>query len=71
MERTAGVRLAAWMAQRLRPVDLARAAGVYPSYVHAVLSGQKPPSQKLLDAARDLGVPVDDLLGGNSDRRAA
>jgi transcriptional regulator with XRE-family HTH domain len=51
------------MVPRVRPADLARQAGVRRSYVHEVLSGRKPPSQRLLTAARELGIPVDELLG--------
>ena len=63
LERTAGLALRAWMVPRVRPVDLARKAGVRRSYVHEVLSGRKPPSERLLTAARELGIPVDELLG--------
>jgi transcriptional regulator with XRE-family HTH domain len=43
----------------VRPTDLARAAGVSRQYVHDVLQGHRPPSQKLLAAAAELGIPVE------------
>jgi transcriptional regulator with XRE-family HTH domain len=67
MSQTAGLALRAWMVPRVRPVDLARQAGVRRSYVHAVLSGEKPPSERLLRAARELGIPVDELLGTKAE----
>lgn len=63
MDRSCGLRLGDWIAPRVRAADLARAAGVSHQYVSSVLAGKKPPSSKLLDAARDLGIPVDALLG--------
>ena len=42
----------------VRPIDLARAAGVSRQYVHDVLQGHRPPSEKLLMAAVELGIPV-------------
>ena len=43
--------------------ELAREAGVRHSYVCAVLAGEKPASERLLAAARRLGIPVDQLAG--------
>jgi transcriptional regulator with XRE-family HTH domain len=43
----------------VRATDLARAAGVSRQYVYDVLRGHRPPSAKLLAAARELGIPVD------------
>jgi transcriptional regulator with XRE-family HTH domain len=51
----------------VRPADLAREAKVSHQYVSAVLAGRKPPSQKLLAAAAELGVPVD-LIVGEADK---
>jgi hypothetical protein len=42
-----------------RPVDLARAGGFSPQYVHQVLSGLRPASARFIEAARALGFPVD------------
>jgi transcriptional regulator with XRE-family HTH domain len=63
MERSAGVRLRPFTVPTVRPSELARAAGVSHQYVSAVLAGRRPPSRKLLEAARELGVPVDALFG--------
>ena len=45
----------------VRPTDLARAAGVSRQYVYDVLRGHRPPSRKLLDAAAELGIPVQEV----------
>ena len=58
----AGPLLRAWLVPKVRPVDLARAAGCSHQYVSAVLAGRKPPSEKLLEAARELGIPVEVIL---------
>jgi transcriptional regulator with XRE-family HTH domain len=52
--------LRSWLVPNVRPADLARAAGVSRQYVDAVLKGKKPPSRRLLEAARTLGIPVPD-----------
>lgn len=57
-----GIRLRPFLMPAVRPTDLARAAGVSRQYVYDVLNGHRPPSAKLLDAARELGIPVDVLL---------
>lgn len=59
MSKESGVQLRPWLVPRIRPADLAREAGCSRQYVSAVLGGHKPASQKLLDAAKRLGVPVD------------
>jgi transcriptional regulator with XRE-family HTH domain len=53
------LRLRAFLVPATRPSDLARAAGVSRQYVYAVLAGKRPPSARLVEAARDLGLPVD------------
>jgi transcriptional regulator with XRE-family HTH domain len=63
MERDSGVRLRPFVVPRVRGSDLARKAGVSQAYVSAVLAGRRPPSRKLIDAARELGIPVDELYG--------
>lgn len=63
MNRADGVRLRAWLLPKVRPIDLAREAGCSHQYVSAVLAGQRPPSERLLDAARNLGIPVDEIYG--------
>jgi transcriptional regulator with XRE-family HTH domain len=47
-----------YLLPEVRPSDLARRAGVSRQYVSAVLLGQRPPSERLLKAASELGVPV-------------
>lgn len=69
--RTDGIRLRAWLLPRVRPIDLAREAGCSHQYVSAVLAGRRPPSERLLDAARNLGIPVDEIFGGSRHDRAA
>jgi transcriptional regulator with XRE-family HTH domain len=63
MQRDVGPLLRAWLVPRIRPADLARAAGCSHQYVSAVLAGRKPPSARLLEAARTLGLPVDVIAG--------
>jgi transcriptional regulator with XRE-family HTH domain len=69
-KRQAGQQLRPWLVPRVRASDLARAAGVSHQYVSQVLNGSKPPSDRLLDAARGLGLPVDvifrDTEGGEA-----
>lgn len=62
MNRNSGPLLRPWLVPKVRPADLAREAGVSHQYVYAVLAGQKPPSRRLLEAARRLGLPVDVIL---------
>ena len=56
----------------LRQVDLATAAGVSEGYVSGVLRGERPPSQRLLDALerlRDAAVTRRDAeLGAGAER---
>lgn len=66
MDRDAGMQLRPWLVPRLRPADLARAAGVSHQYVSAVLAGQKPPSRKLIRAAKELGLPVDVIFASET-----
>jgi hypothetical protein len=44
---------------RVRQIDIAREAGVSRQYVFQVLSGQCPPSRKIIEACQRLGLPVD------------
>lgn len=62
-----GVQLRPWFTPRVRAWDLAREAGVSHQYVSLVLSGKKPPSDKLLEAAKKLGLPVDVIYGGGAE----
>lgn len=64
MTRDDGVRLRAWLEPRLTGAELARAAGCSRQYVWKVLHGQRPPSARLIAAARDVGIPVDLIFGG-------
>jgi hypothetical protein len=40
-------------------------------YVYSVLAGRRPPSRRLLDAAAELGLPVDLILGTNATTKSA
>lgn len=51
-----------WLVPKIRPSDLAREAGVSHQYVSQVLSGHKPASEKIIDAAGELGLPIEDLF---------
>jgi transcriptional regulator with XRE-family HTH domain len=59
MKKQAGLQLRPWLVPRLRASDLAREAGVSRQYVSSVVNGRKPPSDKLLEAAGRLGLPID------------
>lgn len=48
---------------KVRPSDLARQAGVSRQYVSLVLDGKRPPSNKLLNAAAELGLPIHTIVG--------
>jgi len=56
--RTNGTALRPFLIPAVRPSDLARKAGCSRQYVSAVLLGQRPPSERLLKAAAELGLPV-------------
>ena len=58
-----GAALRPWLVPTVRPTDLARKAGVSPQYVYAVLAGKKRPSAKIVQAAGELGLPVDVIFG--------
>jgi transcriptional regulator with XRE-family HTH domain len=64
MNRTDGTRLRAWIVPKVKAADIAREAGVSHQYVSSILNGKKPPSEKVIDAAKRLGVPVDAIFGG-------
>lgn len=54
--------------RNMRPADLARAAGLYPSAVDKYLKGKNVPSLDRASAiARALDVPIETLLSGNVD----
>jgi transcriptional regulator with XRE-family HTH domain len=53
-----GSLLRPFLVPAVRPSDLARKAGVSRQYVSAVLLGQRPPSERILRAAAELGLPV-------------
>jgi transcriptional regulator with XRE-family HTH domain len=63
MKKQAGLQLRPWLVPRVRAIDLAREAGVSHQYVSAVLNGRRPPSDRLLSAAKKLGLPVDVIYG--------
>jgi transcriptional regulator with XRE-family HTH domain len=52
------ITLRSFLIPTVRASDLARRAGVSRQYVGAVLRGERPPSDKLLTAAAELGIPV-------------
>jgi transcriptional regulator with XRE-family HTH domain len=60
MEKASAEQLKEFTVPRVRASELARAAGVSHQYVSSVLAGRRPPSRKLLDAARELGLPIDE-----------
>ncbi len=47
-----------------RAIDIARAGGFSPQYVHQVLRGDRPPSARFVEATRSLGFPVDLIWPG-------
>jgi transcriptional regulator with XRE-family HTH domain len=47
-----------YLTPEVRPSDLARKAGVSRQYVSDVLLGRRPPSERILRAASELGIPV-------------
>lgn len=60
--------LAQFLRPRLTMTDLAEAAGVDPSYISRVASGQVPASRKVREAAtRLLGLPEETLFGDRLD----
>lgn len=66
-----GAILRAMIAPRVRPVDIARRAGVSRQFVHAVLAGQEKASPKVIRACRELGLPVEAIFGPQGERDAA
>ena len=50
--------LRAYLIPAVRVSELARHAGVSRQYIGLVLRGERPPSEKLLTAAKELGIPV-------------
>jgi hypothetical protein len=53
-----GTRLRPFLIPEHRPTDLAREAGCSTQYVYDVLNGHRPASERIIDAARRLGLPV-------------
>ncbi len=69
---TAGLALRPYLVPSVRPSDLARQAGVSRQYVSAVLLGQRPPSERILKAAAELGLPVHLIpAAGNGPTKSA
>src|SRR5690242_668636 len=66
-----GTRLRPYLTPLVRPQELAREAGCSHQYVSAVLAGNTPASDRLLEAARRLGLPVDRLYGERQSDAAA
>jgi transcriptional regulator with XRE-family HTH domain len=55
---TDGTVLLPFLVPAVRPSDLARRASVSRQFVSMVLLGQRPPSERILTAAAELGLPV-------------
>jgi transcriptional regulator with XRE-family HTH domain len=53
-----GTALRPFLVPDVRPSDLARKAGCSRQYVSDVLLGKRPPSARIVQAARELGLPV-------------
>jgi transcriptional regulator with XRE-family HTH domain len=66
-KRDPSYRLRVWLALARRAAvsqqDIARAAGVTPAFVSAVVAGKRPPSARIVEACRQLGMPVSDIFG--------
>jgi hypothetical protein len=58
-----GLVLRAMIAPRLRPVDIARRAGVSRQYIHSILNGEEPASPRVIEACRELGLDADAIWG--------
>jgi transcriptional regulator with XRE-family HTH domain len=69
-DRMRGVALRPFVIPTVRPSELARQAGVSRQYVHAVITGKRPPSAKLLRAAAELGLPVQLIFGAAAETEA-
>jgi transcriptional regulator with XRE-family HTH domain len=69
VSRKSGTALRAFLVPAVRPTDLARRAGVSAQYVYAVLDGKRPPSARIIKAAAELGLPVDDIFGQSPEKR--
>lgn len=52
-----GPRLKAWLTARPRPIAIAREAGCSKQFVDSVLAGRAKPSERIIRACRELGVP--------------
>ena len=48
---------------RVRAADIARAGGFSRQYTSQVLRGDLPPSERFLEACREVGLPIDLILG--------
>lgn len=58
MTNTEGLLLRALIEPRVRPADIARQAGCSKQYVSDILAGRVPASARVIDACRELGLPV-------------
>ena len=65
IDQYSGPRLAAYLRATDPPTqaEIARVAGVSRQYVWKVLNGRSRPSHKIVQAVRELGLPVE-ILGG-------
>lgn len=70
-ERQAGLRLRAWLKlqQPPRPAEIADRAGVSRQYVDHVLAGRVRPSERIIAACEELGIPVELIFGQSPEMR--
>jgi hypothetical protein len=68
---TDGRRLALLLKRRLTAADVARQAGCTPQFVHNVMSGRRPASERIKRACRELGLPVEFIFSEPEEVRRA
>jgi transcriptional regulator with XRE-family HTH domain len=57
-----GQRLRLWVTPKVTQADLARQAGVSRQFVAKVVNGQRRPSPKIVQAAEELGLPIEAIF---------
>ncbi len=70
IDQHAGPRLRAWLEAQdpPRPAEIARRAGVSRQFVSNVLAGRAKPTQAIVEACEELGLPVGAIFGLDSRR---
>jgi transcriptional regulator with XRE-family HTH domain len=63
-----GLLLRAFVEPRVRAADIARAGNLSRQYVSRVLAGEVKASERFLQACRDVGLPVDEVLAAYNER---